>query len=92
MFAALERLMAGVGGARAERLDYDMAILRAVLLRARPQAEEAARLTHLFRRLAAAEWPAGVKRAGVSASRRRSALQCSQRCTGPATLASGPPP
>jgi TrmH family RNA methyltransferase len=59
MFAALERLMAGVGGARAERLDYDMAILRAVLLRAQPHAEEAARLTHLFRRLAAAEWPAG---------------------------------
>ena len=59
MFAALERLMAGVGGARAERLDYDMAILRAVLLRAQPHAKEAARLTHLFRRLAAAEWPAG---------------------------------
>jgi len=35
----------------ASRLAYDLALLRAVLLRARPNAAEAARLAHLFRRL-----------------------------------------
>ncbi len=53
MFAALETLLATRGGVPAARLAYDLAILRAVLLRAVPRPDEAARLTHLFRRLAA---------------------------------------
>lgn len=57
MFAALEGLLAGVGGVPTERLAYDLAMLRAVLLRAQPRAEEAARLAHLFRRLAQREPP-----------------------------------
>jgi TrmH family RNA methyltransferase len=52
MFAALEALLAGPGGRPAAHLAYDLAILRAVLLRAVPRADEAARLTDLFRRLA----------------------------------------
>jgi tRNA/rRNA methyltransferase/tRNA (cytidine32/uridine32-2'-O)-methyltransferase len=53
MFAALEALLAGPGGRPAAHLAHDLAILRAVLLRAVPRADEAARLTDLFRRLAA---------------------------------------
>ena len=51
LFAALEALLRAQG-TPAARLDYDLALLRAVLLRAVPRADEAARLTHLFRRLA----------------------------------------
>ena len=50
MADALESLLAAQ--VPASRLAYDLALLRAVLLRARPNAAEAARLTHLFRRLA----------------------------------------
>ncbi len=50
MADALEALLAAQ--VPASRLAYDLALLRAVLLRARPNAAEAARLTHLFRRLA----------------------------------------
>jgi hypothetical protein len=44
--------VAGPGGRPAAHLAHDLAILRAVLLRAVPRADEAARLTDLFRRLA----------------------------------------
>ena len=53
MFAALETLLRTRGGVPSERLAYDLALLRAMLLRALPRKDEAARLTHLFRRLAA---------------------------------------
>lgn len=53
MFAALETLLRTRGGVPGERLAYDLALLRAMLLRALPRKDEAARLTHLFRRLAA---------------------------------------
>jgi TrmH family RNA methyltransferase len=53
MFAALETLLRTRGGVPGERLAYDLALLRAMLLRALPRRDEAARLTHLFRRLAA---------------------------------------
>jgi TrmH family RNA methyltransferase len=56
LFAALEALLRAQG-TPAARLDYDLALLRAVLLRAVPRADEAARLTHLFRRLAQAPPP-----------------------------------
>ena len=52
MFAALETPAARPAGRPAGTPAYDLAILRAVLLRAVPRADEAARLTHLFRRLA----------------------------------------
>jgi hypothetical protein len=55
MFAALEALLAGPGGRPAAHLAHDLEILRAVLLRAVPRADEAARLTDLFRRLARAD-------------------------------------
>ena len=57
MFAALDTLLRTRGGVPGERLAYDLALLRAMLLRALPRRDEAARLTHLFRRLAAP--PAG---------------------------------
>jgi len=57
MFAALEALLAGPGGIPAAHLAFDGAMLRAVLLRARPRRDEAARLAHLFRRLAALAGP-----------------------------------
>ncbi|MDQ2809078.1 MAG: rRNA methyltransferase, partial [Chloroflexota bacterium] len=50
MAAALESLLAAQ--VPASRLAYDLALLRALLLRAQPNAAEAARLAHLFRRLA----------------------------------------
>ena len=52
MFAALDALLQGPGGRPAAHRAHDLEILRAVLLRARPRADEAARLTDLFRRLA----------------------------------------
>jgi len=57
MFAALAGLLEGPGGVPAERRAYELAILRAVLLRALPRTDEAARLTHLFRRLSTRAQP-----------------------------------
>jgi hypothetical protein len=56
LFAALEALLRAQG-TLANRLDYDLALLRALLLRAVPRVDEAARLTHLFRRLAQSAAP-----------------------------------
>jgi TrmH family RNA methyltransferase len=52
LFAALEALLRARGAPSPTRLEYDMTLLRAVLLRAVPRADEIARLTHLVRRLA----------------------------------------
>ena len=53
LFAALDGLLAGPGGVPPAHRAHELAILRAVLLRAQPRADEAARLTALFRRLTA---------------------------------------
>jgi TrmH family RNA methyltransferase len=63
MFAALDALLEGPGGRPAAHRAHDLEILRAVLLRAAPRADEAARLTDLFRRVARAHGappPSGV--------------------------------
>jgi tRNA/rRNA methyltransferase/tRNA (cytidine32/uridine32-2'-O)-methyltransferase len=63
MFAALDALLEGPGGRPAAHRAHDLESLRAVLLRAVPRADEAARLTDLFRRLARAPGappPSGV--------------------------------
>lgn len=64
MFAALEALLRGPGGVPPSHLAYDLAILRAVLLRAMPRTAEAARLAHLFRRLAARPRPPAPQDSG----------------------------